>query len=159
MKPIFENMTFGSCWVQKVVQTYNFSWFISMKDLICVALLFCSRFRQSCNHGNENEMGRIPKIHSLHKELCFTISLLNSYGKLWTLILYLHGTLYMYAFYLFICFFNEVKKSNYHLLQFYLSKWYQLIEFIDYWCSTSHATIFQLYMWRHRCAGGLKKKL
>ena len=24
---------------------------------------------------------------------------------------------------------------------------------------TSHATIFQLYMWRHRCAGGLKKKL
>ena len=28
-----------------------------------------------------------------------------------------------------------------------------------YWCFTSHATIFQLYMWRHRCAGGLKKKL
>ena len=26
-----------------------------------------------------------------------------------------------------------------------------------YWCFTSHATIFQLYMWRHRCAGGLKK--
>ena len=24
-------------------------------------------------------------------------------------------------------------------------------------CLTSHATIFQLYMWRHRCAGGLKK--
>ena len=29
----------------------------------------------------------------------------------------------------------------------------------DYWCFTSHATIFQSYMWRHRCAGGLKKKL
>ena len=28
-----------------------------------------------------------------------------------------------------------------------------------YWCFTSHGTIFQLYMWRHRCAGGLKKKL
>ena len=28
-----------------------------------------------------------------------------------------------------------------------------------YWCFTSHATIFQLYMWWHRCAGGLKKKL
>ena len=28
-----------------------------------------------------------------------------------------------------------------------------------YWSFTSHATIFQLYMWRHRCAGGLKKKL
>ena len=28
-----------------------------------------------------------------------------------------------------------------------------------YWCFTSHATIFQSYMWRHRCAGGLKKKL
>ena len=28
-----------------------------------------------------------------------------------------------------------------------------------YWCYTSHATIFQSYMWRHRCAGGLKKKL
>ena len=26
-----------------------------------------------------------------------------------------------------------------------------------YWCITSHATIFQSYMWRHRCAGGLKK--
>ena len=26
-----------------------------------------------------------------------------------------------------------------------------------YWCFMSHATIFQLYMWRHRCAGGLKK--
>ena len=28
-----------------------------------------------------------------------------------------------------------------------------------YWCFTSHATIFWSYMWRHRCAGGLKKKL
>ena len=28
-----------------------------------------------------------------------------------------------------------------------------------YWCFTSHATIFQSYMWRHRCACGLKKKL
>ena len=28
-----------------------------------------------------------------------------------------------------------------------------------YWCFTSHATIFQSYMWRHRCAGWLKKKL
>ena len=28
-----------------------------------------------------------------------------------------------------------------------------------YWCFTSHTTIFQSYMWRHRCAGGLKKKL
>ena len=28
-----------------------------------------------------------------------------------------------------------------------------------YWRFTSHATIFQSYMWRHRCAGGLKKKL
>ena len=28
-----------------------------------------------------------------------------------------------------------------------------------YWCFTSHATIFRLYMWRHRCSGGLKKKL
>ena len=26
-----------------------------------------------------------------------------------------------------------------------------------YWRFTSHATIFPLYMWRHRCAGGLKK--
>ena len=26
-----------------------------------------------------------------------------------------------------------------------------------YWCFTSHATIFQSYMWRHRCAGGLQK--
>ena len=26
-----------------------------------------------------------------------------------------------------------------------------------YWCFTSHVTIFQLYMWWHRCAGGLKK--
>ena len=28
-----------------------------------------------------------------------------------------------------------------------------------YWCFTSHATIFQSHIWRHRCAGGLKKKL
>ena len=28
-----------------------------------------------------------------------------------------------------------------------------------YLCFTSHATIFQLYLWRHKCAGGLKKKL
>ena len=28
-----------------------------------------------------------------------------------------------------------------------------------YWCFTSHATIFQSYMWCHRCAGGLKKNL
>ena len=28
-----------------------------------------------------------------------------------------------------------------------------------YWCFTSHATIFQLYMRQHRCAGGLKKKM
>ena len=28
-----------------------------------------------------------------------------------------------------------------------------------YFCFTSHATVFQSYMWRHRCAGGLKKKL
>ena len=28
-----------------------------------------------------------------------------------------------------------------------------------YWCFASHATIFQSYMWRHRCAGGLKKLL
>ena len=27
------------------------------------------------------------------------------------------------------------------------------------WCLTSHATIIQSYMWRYRCAGGLKKKL
>ena len=27
------------------------------------------------------------------------------------------------------------------------------------WSLTSHAKRFQLYMWRHRCAGGLKKKL
>ena len=33
------------------------------------------------------------------------------------------------------------------------------IEVWVYWCFTSHATIFQSYMWRHRCAGGLKKKL
>ena len=26
-------------------------------------------------------------------------------------------------------------------------------------CLTSPATIFQLYMWRHKCAGRLKKKL
>ena len=26
-------------------------------------------------------------------------------------------------------------------------------------CLTLHATMFQLYMWRHICAGGLKKKL
>ena len=26
-----------------------------------------------------------------------------------------------------------------------------------YWCFTSHATIFQSYMWRHICAGGLKE--
>ena len=26
-----------------------------------------------------------------------------------------------------------------------------------YWRFTSHATIFQSYTWRHRCAGGLKK--
>ena len=26
-----------------------------------------------------------------------------------------------------------------------------------YWCFTSHATRFQSYMWRHKCAGGLKK--
>ena len=25
-----------------------------------------------------------------------------------------------------------------------------------YWCFTSHSTIFQSYMWRHRCTGGLK---
>ena len=28
-----------------------------------------------------------------------------------------------------------------------------------YWCFTSHATIFQSYMWCHRCAGRLKKNL
>ena len=28
-----------------------------------------------------------------------------------------------------------------------------------YWGFTSHATIFQSYLWRHRCEGGLKKKL
>ena len=28
-----------------------------------------------------------------------------------------------------------------------------------YWCFTSHATLFQSYIRRHRCAGGLKKKL
>ena len=28
-----------------------------------------------------------------------------------------------------------------------------------YWCFTSHASIFQSYMWRHRCEGGLMKKL
>ena len=30
-----------------------------------------------------------------------------------------------------------------------------------YWCFKSHATILQsyMYMWRHRCAGWLKKKL
>ena len=28
-----------------------------------------------------------------------------------------------------------------------------------YWCATSHSMIFQLYMWRHRCADGPKKKL
>ena len=27
------------------------------------------------------------------------------------------------------------------------------------WCFESHATIFQSNMWRHRCAGGPKKKL
>ena len=27
------------------------------------------------------------------------------------------------------------------------------------WCLTSHATIYQSYMWRHRCAGGRKRKL
>ena len=27
------------------------------------------------------------------------------------------------------------------------------------WCFTSHATILQSYKWRHRCEGGLKKKL
>ena len=32
-------------------------------------------------------------------------------------------------------------------------------EWVRYWCFTSHATIFQFYMWRHRCAGRLKKKL
>ena len=26
-----------------------------------------------------------------------------------------------------------------------------------FWCFASHATIFQSYNWRHRCAGGLKK--
>ena len=28
-----------------------------------------------------------------------------------------------------------------------------------YSCFTSHATIFQSYMWRHRCAGGVMRKL
>ena len=28
-----------------------------------------------------------------------------------------------------------------------------------FWCFTSHATVFQSYMLRHRCASGLKKKL
>ena len=26
-----------------------------------------------------------------------------------------------------------------------------------YWCFTSHATIFQLYMWRHRCAADWRR--
>ena len=26
-----------------------------------------------------------------------------------------------------------------------------------YWCFTTHATIFQSYMWRHSCASGMKK--
>ena len=33
------------------------------------------------------------------------------------------------------------------------------LHLLVYSCFTSHATIFQSYMWRHRCAGGLKKKL
>ena len=33
----------------------------------------------------------------------------------------------------------------------------KILEERVYWCFTSHATIFQSYMWRHRYAGGLKK--
>ena len=43
------------------------------------------------------------------------------------------------------------------------NKCWHFLEFIEwvwvYLCFTSHATIFQSYVWRHRCAGGLKKKL
>ena len=34
-----------------------------------------------------------------------------------------------------------------------------VIGWLVYWCFTSHATMFQSNMWRHRCAGGLKTKL
>ena len=46
------------------------------------------------------------------------------------------------------CFFNLVLKLSVSVMCVYV-----------YWCFTSHATIFQLYMWRHRWAGGLEKKL
>ena len=35
--------------------------------------------------------------------------------------------------------------------------WQLWIKWYVHWCFTSHATVFQSYMWRHRCAGGLKK--
>ena len=47
-----------------------------------------------------------------------------------------------------------------------MSQPYQVSEWVSewvymymYWCFTSHATIFQLYMLRHRCASELKKNL
>ena len=40
-----------------------------------------------------------------------------------------------------------------------LSPWLTVWVWVYWFFSMSHATIFQLYMWRHRCAGGLKKNL
>ena len=46
-----------------------------------------------------------------------------------------------------------------HNLAVKLSVW--VVKYFSwvYWCFTSHAMIFQSYMWRHRCTGGLKWEL
>ena len=57
-------------------------------------------------------------------------------------------------FYIFFPIFLFVASVT-HPSPYTLSRWLKC-EWV-YWSFTSHATIFQLNMWWHRCAGGLKK--
>ena len=54
------------------------------------------------------------------------------------------------------CFDKSFDKS-FSTFETTLAGWF--ISWFVWWCFTSHATIFQSYIWQHRCAGGLKEKL
>ena len=64
------------------------------------------------------------------------------------------------SLYLITCSLTAVRADVIFFERMVVEKWleFDMLSWV-YWCLTSHATIFQSYMWRHRCAGGLKKKL
>ena len=128
-----------------VFEVYNWPWFNNAKrssgSLVVKLLAFggrCPGFESRFRHYHFREWESI-KLRYDWKATYFLKTIKPNQSMLKSFATHANHTKETYP-----CF-----REIYHRRQFELSWVYR--------CFTSHATIFQSYMWRHKCAGGLNR--